>query len=130
MNPIISQMKILVLNENEMLRKVIEKTLVLDGHQVNSTKDGLEAYSLIESDSPDLVVIDLIISYITGYELIEYIRSLSGKYIKIIILSRVRLDSVINDSFDLGVDDYMTVPVQPKELLGRINRLSRYSIAG
>ena len=123
-------MKILVLNENEMLRKVIEKTLVLDGHQVNSTKDGLEAYSLIESDSPDLVIIDLIISYITGYELIEYIRSLSGKYIKIIILSRVRLDSVINDSFDLGVDDYMTVPVQPKELLGRINRLSRYSIAG
>jgi len=123
-------MKILVLNENAMLMKILDQALSLEGHEVLVTGDGIEAYSIIDEEKPDLVIIDLLISYVTGYELIEYIRGLTGKYVKIIILSRVSLDSVINDSFDLGVDDYMTLPLQPKELIGRINRLSRYSIAG
>ena len=122
--------KVLVLNENKILMKVIERALTADGHEVLTTKDGIEAYSIIDASSPDLIIIDLLISYVTGYEIIEYVRGLDGKYIKIIILSRVKLDSVINDSFDLGVDDYMTLPLQPRELVGRVNRLSKYSIAG
>ncbi len=69
------------------------------------------------------------ISYVTGYELIEFIRNLEGKYIKIIVMTAVSLECVIESAFELGVDDYILLPLKKKELLARIERLSKYTIA-
>lgn len=71
---------------------------------------------------------DLLISYVTGYELIDYIRSKEEMYIKIVILSQVGLESAIENAFNLGVDDYILLPLKQKELIARIDRLSKYQL--
>ena len=78
---------------------------------------------------PDLVIVDLLISFVTAYEIIDHIRNINKKYIKIIIMSSVTLDVAVESAFELGVDDYIYLPLKPKELLARISRLSKYTLA-
>lgn len=122
-------MKVLILNENRMLLSVVESTLAEEGISSISTSNGLEAFELIAREKPDLVIMDLLISFVTGFEVINFIRSIKGRYIKIIVLTKVTLDDVVGDAFDLGVDDYIYLPLQKKELVARIQRLEKYSVS-
>lgn len=112
-----------------MLLNVIQKTLAEERIESISATNGIEAFELIEQEKPDLVIMDLLISFVTGFEIIDYIRSSNDRYIKIIVLTKVSLDEVIGDAFNLGVDDYIYLPLQKKELIGRIRRLEKYSVA-
>jgi len=120
---------VLILNENRMLLSVVESTLAEEGISSISTSNGLEAFELIAREKPDLVIMDLLISFVTGFEVINFIRSIKGRYIKIIVLTKVTLDDVVGDAFDLGVDDYIYLPLQKKELVARIQRLEKYSVS-
>lgn len=121
-------MKVLILNENRMLLKVIKAALEEEQIECITSSNGIEAYELIKEEKPDLVIMDLLISFVTGFEVINYIRSLTFKYIKIIVLTKVSLDDVVSDAFGLGIDDYIFLPLRKKELVARIQRLEKYSI--
>jgi len=122
-------MNILVINESKPLTNVMKTTLSDEGHNVNVITDGISAYDYLTDNTPDLVILDLMISYVTGYEIIEFIREMEHKYVKIILMTQVQLDKVIEDAFELGIDDYMTVPFRKKELIARVHRLSRYTLS-
>ena len=121
-------MNILVINESKSLTNVMQTALFDAGHNVKVITDGITAYDYLTDNTPDLVILDLMISYVTGYEIIEYIRKMEHKYVKIILMTQVQLDKVIEDAFELGIDDYMTVPFRKKELIARVHRLSRYTL--
>lgn len=121
-------MKVLILNENRMLLKVIKSALEEEQIECITSSNGIEAYELIKEEKPDLVIMDLLISFVTGFEVINYIRSLSSRYIKIIVLTKVSLDDVVSDAFGLGIDDYIFLPLRKKELVARIQRLEKYSV--
>jgi len=123
-------MKVLILNENKMLLNVVESTLAEEGVDSISTSNGIEAFELITKEKPDLVIMDLLISFVTGFEIIDFIRSIKDRYIKIIVLTKVTLDDVVGDAFSLGVDDYVYLPLQKKELMARIHRLDKYNLPG
>lgn len=92
-------MKVLILNENKMLLKVIQSILEEEQITCITSTNGIEAYELIKEEKPDLVIMDLLISFVTGFEIINYIRSATEKYIKIIVLTKVSLDEVVSDAF-------------------------------
>jgi len=119
-------MRILVINENLALLKVIQEALDKAGHEVLCTTNGLDAFKTIEDIMPDVVIIDFLISFVTGYELINHIRSIKSKYINIVVLSKISLDKVIENAFELGIDDYMFLPLRNRELLARVERLNKY----
>ncbi len=121
-------MRIFILNENELSSSLIKKTLDRNGHEVTIFNDSVEFYDQVVTQNPDLVIIDLLISYITGYDLINRIRAIKGKYIQIIVLSKVNAGRVIEEAFRLGVDDYITFPLRIAELDARIGRLNRYNL--
>lgn len=121
-------MNALVLNENPIVLQLTTNCLLDLGYEVISTNDALEAYDRISKGDIDLVVIDLLISYITGYELINKIRQITSKYIKVIILTRVDNDQVISEAFRLGIDEYVTLPFKIQEFKERVSRLNRYKI--
>lgn len=102
--------------------------LLQAGHSVNSTDNPLLTYQLIEETRPDLILMDLMVSYLTCYEIISQIRAWPGGYIKIVIMTRINQEQVIEQVFEMGVDDYILLPLKQKELLARISRLERYRL--
>ncbi len=121
-------MNALVLNENPIILKLTTNCLLDLGYEVSYTNDALKAFDKVTEEQIDLVVIDILISYITGYELIKKIREINNKYVKIILLTKVDNDEVIAEAFRLGIDDYVALPLRIQEFQERVNRLSRYKI--
>lgn len=83
---------------------------------------------LIKTHQPSLIIMDLLISYMTGVEVIKLIRSMPPPYIKVIVLSSVKLEGAVVECFEQGVDDYIEMPLRLEELKARMARLDRYTI--
>lgn len=117
-----SNMKILVAEDEPMLLKTIELKLKKEGYDVIATIDGREAISKIESEQPDLVISDIMMPYASGLELTAMLKK-REKQIPIIILSAMEQEKVVMEAFELGADDYITKPFSLNELSIRVKRL-------
>ena len=67
--------------------------------------------------------------FLTGLELIEHIRETEKAYTKILVLSSMATEDTISQAFEMGIDDYMVKPFISSELVARVKRLSKYSVA-
>lgn len=117
---------ILVVEDDKSLNKLISKVLERDGHKVFFVSDGVEALGIIDSFHVDLIVSDIMMPKMDGYEFIENIRSFN----KSIPVLFVTAKSTFNDKlrgFNLGADDYMVKPIDINELILRVNALLRRS---
>ena len=110
--------KILVAEDDTDIQEVLRLYLVNSGFEVVSAYDGSEAYELMLSGKPDLVLLDIMMPVINGYELTKKIREISN--IPIIILSAMNADSDKILGLDIGADDYITKPFNPLEVIARI----------
>ena len=116
--------KILVVDDDKILRTVLKHTLEQQGYQVNVAVSGKEALLLFEQDIPDIVVSDVSMPEMDGFDFCRQLRSRpSGQLIPFIFLSaRGQLDDrVLGHS--IGADDYLTKPFEMKELLAKIEAL-------
>ena len=120
----ISKRKILVVDDEKELVKLITFNLVIAGYDVLSAKNGIEALEISEQENPDLIILDIILPRIDGWEVCRRLRqNPHTTNIPIIILSAL---SEVNDKlrgFDLGIDDYVTKPFSPRELVVRVKRV-------
>lgn len=117
-------MKILVAEDEPMLLKTIELKLKKEGYEVITTADGREALEQLEKDAPDLIITDIMMPYVSGLEIINYVRQKIEKKIPIIILSAMEQEKVVMEAFELGADDYITKPFSLNELAIRVKRLT------
>lgn len=116
--------KILIAEDQTMLLKSLTFKLKHDGYEVITAADGRQAKDMILSESPDLVISDIMMPFVTGLELIKIIRDISEKYIPIIVLSSMGShENTVLKAFDLGADDFMTKPFSPNELSVRVKKL-------
>ncbi len=121
-------MKILVVDDERLLVKGIKFNLENEGYQVECAYDGAAAADLLENNPYDLVLLDVMLPYVDGFELMEYIRPLE---IPVIFITAV--DSVPNrvKGLRLGAEDYIVKPFETIELLARIDVvLRRYQKCG
>jgi len=118
--------KILVADDNKIVRKTLRKVLENENHRVITAEDGLEAMKQVMQEKPDLIITDFLMPKMDGMTLIKKLRSQSvGRNIPIIMLTaKDEVDFEIK-GIDAGADDYLIKPVNPKRLLVRINRLLR-----
>jgi len=113
-------MKILIAEDDLLMLKTLEFRLKKEGHEVILTKDGMEALEKIEESNPDLIITDIMMPYSSGLEIAGAVRQ---KYnTPIIILSGMGQENVVLEAFKLGVDDYITKPFSPNELIVRVRR--------
>ena len=118
-------MKILVVDDEELIRNVIKEYLQLDGFSVDEAQDGEEAlYKALHNDY-DLLIMDIMMPKKDGYQACKEIKM--TKDIPVIMLSArgEECDKLIG--FDLGIDDYVTKPFSPKELVARVKALLKRS---
>ena len=115
--------RIVVVDDDPTVADVVGRYLVRDGHCVESVSDGYEALALIAKNPPDLVVLDLMLPGIDG---LEVCRRLRARWpIPVVMLTALGDENDRLAGFEIGADDYVTKPFNPRELLARIRAVLR-----
>jgi DNA-binding response OmpR family regulator len=115
-------MKILLLEDDKLLNNAISKFLTIKGHIVHIFRDGKTAKSAIETESYDLLILDINVPNIDGLTLFEDIKIQKIQIHTIFISAIIDIDE-ISRAFDLGCHDYLKKPFHLKELELRIDKL-------
>ena len=114
-------MKILVVDDSRVYRKLLEDLLVSWGYEVVLAADGQQAQKLLEDvDTPRLAIVDCLMPGISGLELCRQIRSRENSYVYTILLSSADQHSDVLKGFELGADDYICKPLDELELRTRL----------
>ena len=116
-------MKILVVDDEELLVKGIRFNLQKDGYEVISGYNGAEAVQLAQSQNPDLVILDIMMPELDGFTACGKIREFSDVPIILLTAKSDDMDKLMG--FDYGADDYLTKPFNILELKARIKALLR-----
>ena len=120
-------MKVLIVDDEELIRNVIKEYCLLDNYEVIEASNGLEAIDKVkENNDIDIIILDVMMPKLDGFSAFKKIREI--KSIPTIILSarNEEFDKLIG--FDLGIDDYVTKPFSPKELMARIKAVLKRSL--
>lgn len=118
-------MKILIVDDEENILKIVEAYLVAKNYQVFRAMDGEEALRKAETIRPDLIVLDLMLPDISGLEVCRRIRKSSR--VPVIMLTARTTEQDILSGLQIGADHYMTKPFSPKELVARVQTVLRRS---
>ena len=111
--------KILVVDDEARIREVIREYAEFDGYTVKEAADGMEAVSMCRTEDFDAVIMDIMMPKLDGYSACKEIKK--DKDIPIIILSARGEEYDKLFGFELGIDDYVTKPFSPKEIMARLN---------
>lgn len=117
--------KILVVDDEEMIRKLIAKYAIFEGHEVTEAKDGIEAIQLCRDNTFDIMIIDIMMPELDGFSACREIRKHSD--IPIIMLSARGEEYDRINGFELGIDDYVVKPFSAKELMLRVDAIMKRS---
>lgn len=113
--------KVLVVDDEASIRRIVAFRLQHNGYNVLTAANGIEALEVFNQTLPDLVIIDLMLPEMGGFELVEQIRKKS--YVPLIILSAANDEQSIIRGLELGADDFIKKPFSPLELEIRIKGL-------
>src|SRR5437016_6626104 len=114
---------ILTADDDPQLLRLITRNLQLEGYAVLSASDGQQALEQIESQSPDLVLLDVMMPRMDGFSVCHRVREFSS--VPIIIVTARGQDEDKVRGLDLGADDYLTKPFSVDELLARVRAVLR-----
>ena len=120
-----SQVKILVIDDDEGMTEILSLLLNPASSDIltaNSGKDGIE---LVKKTSPDVIILDLMMPGMNGWQVTKAIRTFSDT--PILILSAIDSPGLVAEVLDAGADDYLTKPVSSGTLIARINKILRRS---
>jgi len=120
---------ILVVDDEPRIAEAVTMNLELDGYQVLVASDGQEALRKITEELPDLVILDVMMPDMDGFETLRRIREISNVPVIMLTVKGAEADKV--KGLELGADDYVTKPFGPKELISRAKAaLRRAQIPG
>jgi two-component system response regulator VicR len=115
--------KILIIEDDELMIKILQFILKKEGYQVSIAKDGLNAMERIPVIIPDMVITDIMIPFRSGLEVISYVKE-NYKNTPIIVISSLgEEEGTVVEAFKLGADDFVPKPFNPNELIVRVKRL-------
>lgn len=120
--------RVLVVDDEPMVREVVVRYLELEGHQVRSVADGASALTDLDSNRTDLVVLDVMLPNINGLDVLTELRRTQDTPVILLTANSDESDRI--RGLDLGADDYVTKPFSPRELVARVRSVLRRSQPG
>ncbi|MET3617346.1 DNA-binding response OmpR family regulator [Peptoniphilus olsenii] len=111
--------KILVVDDEKSIREVIRTYAEFEGHEVVEAKDGIEAIDKVKEEDFDVIVMDIMMPKLDGFSSYKEIKKI--KNIPVLMLSARSEEYDKLFGFEIGIDDYVTKPFSPKELMARLN---------
>ncbi|HIR67648.1 MAG TPA: response regulator transcription factor [Candidatus Coproplasma avicola] len=122
-------MKVLIVDDEEMIRGVLKEYVEFEGNEAYEAADGMEAVRLCRDNDYDVILMDVMMPKLDGFSAVKEIKKF--KDIPVIMLSARGEEYDKLFGFEIGVDDYVTKPFSPKEVMARINAVTkRHSAAG
>jgi len=116
--------KILIIEDEDSVLMALEIDLRMDGYQVSSAKDGLKGLSMAGEQVYDLIILDIMLPEMNGFEVCKQLRQTGISTPVLMLTARSQeVDKVLG--LELGADDYVTKPFSPRELRARVNALLR-----
>jgi len=117
-----SKGKILVVDDEVYIVHILDFSLGMEGYEVVTALDGEQALAKVRTEGPDLVVLDIMMPKLDGYETCKILKSdPATKHIPVILLSAKGRNVDQQMGFQVGADDYITKPFSPRKLVERIN---------
>lgn len=111
--------KILVVDDEKSIREVIRTYAEFEGHEVVEAVDGLDAIDKVKEEDFDVIVMDIMMPRLDGFSSYKEIKKI--KNIPVLMLSARSEEYDKLFGFEIGIDDYVTKPFSPKELMARLN---------
>ncbi len=116
--------KILLVEDNEMNRDMLSRRLLRKGYEVVMAIDGGQAVSMAESEHPDLILMDMSLPVIDGWEATRLVKAAQGTaHIPVIALTAHAMSGDREKALSAGCDDYDTKPIEMPRLLEKIDAL-------
>jgi DNA-binding response OmpR family regulator len=118
-----SNTTVLVIEDEPSIREIVDLYLRRAGFEVTTASDGHEALKMLAQDLPDLVVLDLMLPGVDGYEITQTIRAKGDTPIIMLTSRREEVDRIAG--LEMGADDYVVKPFSPQELVSRVRAVLR-----
>ncbi len=116
--------KIVLAEDEPQIARLVEFKLKKEGYQVVSKGNGEEALAAIKAEKPDLILLDVMMPVMDGYEVLRRVKEDENlKNIPVVMLTAKAQERDVVKGIDLGADDYITKPFHPAELLARVKRI-------
>ncbi len=116
-------MKVLIVDDEEMIRNVLKEYVEFEGNEAYEAADGMEAVSMCKEEDFDVVLMDVMMPRLDGFSAVKEIKK--NKDVPVIMLSARGEEYDKLFGFEIGVDDYVTKPFSPKEVMARINAVTK-----
>ncbi|MDD6996137.1 MAG: response regulator transcription factor [Candidatus Borkfalkiaceae bacterium] len=116
-------MKILIVDDEEMIRNVLREYVEFEGNEADEAADGMEAVKKCRDNDYDLILMDVMMPKLDGFSAVKEIKK--DKDIPVIMLSARGEEYDKLFGFEIGADDYVTKPFSPKEVMARINAVTK-----
>ena len=117
--------KLLIVDDEERIRTLIKKYALLEGHSVSEACNGLEAVRFCQSESFDIIIMDIMMPELDGFSAVKALREFSQAPVIMLSARGEEYDKL--HGFELGVDDYVVKPFSPRELMMRIDAIMKRS---
>ena len=116
-------MNILVVDDESLIRQVVKEYLTLEDFKVYEAENGIEAIKIVKERNIDFIIMDIMMPKMDGYEAVKEIKKIKNIPILMLSAQTEEIDKLLG--FDLGIDDYVTKPFSPKELVARVKAISK-----
>ncbi|MBV8194088.1 MAG: response regulator transcription factor [Candidatus Dormibacteraeota bacterium] len=113
------QVRVLVVDDDALIRKAVRLTCETEGYTVQESEHGADVLERIETFHPDIVLLDLMLPDLSGFDVCREIRR-AGYRMPVVILSAKNEEIDVVLGLEIGADDYINKPFRPRELLARI----------
>jgi DNA-binding response OmpR family regulator len=117
-------MKILIVEDDQAILRGLKDNLKFESYEVLTAVDGKDGFNLARTENPDLIILDLMLPKMNGYEICQRLRS-EGRNTPILMLTARNEETERVRGLDLGADDYVTKPFSVPELLARVRAILR-----
>ena len=125
----VTPIRILLVEDNQINRKLVDRYLKMKGWEVVYAQNGKEALERFQENTIDIILMDIQMPEMDGYEATMKIRELeagTGRHVPIIALTAHAHESYMKKSHSSGMDDYLTKPIDPVEMYRVIQNLTEY----
>lgn len=116
-------MKILIVDDEEMIREVLKEYVEFEGYEAYEAADGMEAVRMCKENDFDVILMDVMMPKLDGFSAVKEIRKTKNTPVIMLSARGEEYDKLF--AFELGVDDYVTKPFSPKEVIARIGAVTK-----
>jgi len=116
--------RVMVVDDDHVIRGLLEVNLEMEGHDVVTAVDGRDALDQVSATAPDLLLLDVMMPNVNGWQVAEALKTdPATRHIPIVFLSARAMEADVRKGTELGVDAYVTKPFDPIDLMDLVRRL-------